>query len=198
MTRADHQQLMTRIRACQECAAHLPHPPRPVLRGLPPARILIIGQAPGIRVHRSGIPWDDPSGERLRDWMGVGPEVFYDETRIAIVPMGFCFPGVDARGADRPPRPECAPKWHPAMLAQLPRIEMTLLIGAYAQRRYLGRQRKDSLTATVRSWRDYSPDFLPLPHPSWRNNGWIKRNSWFESEVIASLHERMRALLDSG
>ena len=187
--------LLGEVRACRLCAEHLPLGPRPVVRAAPGARLMIVGQAPGTRVHETGIPWNDRSGERLRDWLAVEPDVFYDERRIAIVPMGFCYPGVDARGGDKPPRPECAPTWHEPLMEQLPQIELTLLVGLYAQRRYLGKARKASLTETVRAWRDYGPDHLPLPHPSWRNTGWLKKNPWFETELLPVLRARVAALL---
>ena len=187
--------LLDRVRACTLCADHLPHGPRPVLRAAASARLLIIGQAPGTRVHETGVPWNDPSGERLRAWMDVGPEVFYDEARVAIMPMGFCYPGRDAGGGDKPPRPECAPAWHDALLAHLTGIRLTLLVGAYAQARYLGPRAKRTMTETVRAWRDYGPGFLPLPHPSWRNTGWLKRNPWFEADVIPDLRARLAQAL---
>ena len=186
--------LLQRIRACRLCAAHLPLGPRPVLRSRASARLLIVGQAPGTRVHASGIPWDDPSGERLRAWLGMDRDAFYDEARVAIVPMGFCYPG-KGRSGDLPPRAECAQTWHPQLLPQLPRIELTLLIGQYAQRYFLGTARGDDLTATVRAYRDYLPRCLPLPHPSPRNIGWFRRNPWFESEVLPTLRRRVQALL---
>lgn len=186
--------LLQRIRACRLCAAHLPLGPRPVLRARASARLLIVGQAPGTRVHASGIPWDDPSGERLRAWLGMDRDAFYDEARVAIVPMGFCYPG-KGRSGDLPPRAECAQTWHPQLLPQLPRIELTLLIGQYAQRYFLGTARGDDLTATVRAYRDYLPRCLPLPHPSPRNIGWFRRNPWFETEVLPTLRRRVQALL---
>lgn len=185
-------------RACRVCAEHLPLGPRPVLRARASARLLIIGQAPGTRVHETGVPWNDRSGDRLRDWLGLDRAAFYDEGRIAIVPMGFCYPGRDPRGGDRPPRPECAPLWHPPLRAALPAIELTLLVGGYAQGYYLGRRRRASLGETVRAWRDYLPDALPLPHPSWRNTAWLKRNPWFEAELVPELRRRVAGLLDSG
>lgn len=187
--------LLARVRGCTLCAGYLPLGPRPVLRGTTAARLLIIGQAPGTRVHETGIPWNDASGERLRDWLALPPATFYDESRVAIVPMGFCYPGVDARGGDRPPRPECAPQWHPPLLAGLARVELTLLVGQYAQRRYLGKSRRKSLTETVAAWRDYAPEFLPLPHPSWRNTAWMRKNPWFAAEVIPVLRARVAALV---
>jgi uracil-DNA glycosylase len=190
--------LVADARACRLCAEHLPLGPRPVLRARASARLLIVGQAPGTRVHETGVPWNDPSGERLRDWLGVDRAAFYDEARIAIVPMGFCYPGRDARGGDRPPRPECAPLWHPPLRAALPGIALTLLVGSYAQRYYLGRRRHASLTETVRAWRSYLPEFLPLPHPSWRNTAWLKKHPWFEAELVPELRRRVAGLLAPG
>ncbi len=174
-------------RACRVCAEHLPLGPRPVLRASASARLLIIGQAPGTRVHETGIPWNDPSGDRLRDWLGLDRDAFYDASRIAIMPMGFCYPGVDRNGGDKPPRTECAPLWHDRLLALMPAVEVTLLVGMYAQKHYLGRLRKRTLTETVRAWREYLPDYLPLPHPSWRNTAWLKKNPWFEAEIVPFL-----------
>jgi len=185
-------------RACRVCAEHLPLGPRPILRARASARLLIVGQAPGTRVHETGVPWNDPSGDRLRDWLGLNREAFYDETRIAIVPMGFCYPGRDPRGGDRPPRPECAPLWHPPLRAALPAIELTLLVGGYAQGYYLDRRRQATLGETVRAWRDYLPEFLPLPHPSWRNTAWLKKNPWFEAELVPELRRRVASLMGSG
>lgn len=190
----DFNALLTRVRDCTICAADLPLGPRPIVRGTPDAKLLLIGQAPGTRVHESGVPWNDPSGERLRDWLQMTPDDFYDESKIAIVPMGFCYPGADAKGGDKPPRPECAPEWHPPLLAGLPNVELTILIGQYAQKRYLEKRRKKTLTETVRHWREYRPDFLPLPHPSWRNNVWVKKNPWFAEEVLPMLRERVAGL----
>jgi len=187
--------LLVDIRACRICAADLPLGPRPVLRARATARILIVGQAPGTRVHESGIPWHDKSGDRLRDWMAVDSDTFYDEARIAIVPMGFCYPGVLPRGGDKPPRPECAPAWHAALLGHLPAIDLTILTGQYAQAHYLGKRRRKTLTETVRAWRDYGPDVIPLPHPSWRTVGWQKRQPWFEPEILPELRRRVAALL---
>ncbi|MEQ8357173.1 MAG: uracil-DNA glycosylase family protein [Kiloniellaceae bacterium] len=187
-------EIMAAVRGCRVCEAHLPLGPRPVVRAAPAARLMIIGQAPGTRVHESGVPWDDRSGERLRAWLRMPGEVFYDESRLAIVPMGFCYPGVDAKGGDKPPRPECAPLWHPPLLGALPAVELTLLIGLYAQRRYLGKRRQKTLTETVRHWRDYLPEFLPLPHPSWRNTAWLNKNPWFEEDLLPELRERVNKL----
>ena len=180
---------MAEARACTVCSAHLPLGPRPVLRASASSRLLIVGQAPGTKVHETGIPWNDPSGDRLRDWLGLDRDAFYDERRIAIMPMGFCYPGVDRNGGDKPPRPECAPLWHDRLLALMPGIELTLLVGMYAQRRYLGRGRRRTLTETVRDWRDYLPDYLPLPHPSWRNTAWLRKNPWFEAEIVPFLRK---------
>ncbi|HEY5995233.1 MAG TPA: uracil-DNA glycosylase family protein [Gallionellaceae bacterium] len=188
------ERLLREARACTACAPHLPYPPRPVLRAAATARLLIVGQAPGRRVHETGIPWNDPSGDRLREWMGVSRDVFYDESRIAIIPTGFCYPG-KGPGGDLPPRPECAPLWHPRLRAALPNIRLTLLIGSYAQAYYLGQNRHKTLTDTVRHFRDYQPAFIPLPHPSPRNQLWLKRNPWFAEEVLPLLREEIAAIL---
>lgn len=187
--------LLREVRACRVCAAHLPLGPRPVLRARATARLLIVGQAPGTRVHETGIPWNDPSGDRLRAWLDLGRETFYDEARIAIVPMGFCYPGRNPRGGDNPPRPECAPLWHPPLVEALPRLALTLLVGRYAQAFYLGPRRRASLTETVRAWAGYGPQVLPLPHPSWRNTAWLRNNPWFETELLPALRTRVHALL---
>jgi len=184
--------LLSEIRACRECEATLPLGPRPIVRAAKGARLLIVGQAPGTRVHESGIPWDDPSGERLRDWLGMNSSEFYDESRVAIVPMGFCYPGKGKSG-DLPPEPACAPLWHEKLLAQLPNISLTLLIGSYAQNHYLGRTR-ETLTARVQRWEDFGPDTFPLPHPSPRNQFWLRKNPWFELEVVPRLRERAAAV----
>lgn len=189
--------LLAEIRRCQECRDHLPLGPRPVLAAAPRARILIVGQAPGRRVHESGVPWDDPSGVRLRAWLGVDAATFYDSRRFAIVPMGFCYPGTGS-GGDLPPRPECAPLWHRPILERLPAVRLTLLLSRYAHAAYLGDRRKASLTETVRAFREYTPRHLPLPHPSPRNNRWLKRNPWFETEVLPWLRRRVRRLLGEG
>lgn len=187
--------LLAKARACRRCADTLPLGPRPTLRARATARILVVGQAPGTRVHATGIPFNDPSGDRLRAWMGVERATFYDERRIAIVPMGLCYPGRDPRGGDRPPVKGCAALWHPRLRPLLPALRLTLLVGSYAQAFYLGSGRRASLTETVRAWGDYLPDFLPLPHPSWRNSGWLKRNPWFEAELVPVLRARVAALL---
>lgn len=185
--------LLSEIRACQACAAQLPLGPRPVLRADRRARLLIVGQAPGTKVHASGIPWNDPSGDRLRQWLAMDRATFYDERRIAIMPMGFCYPGKGGSG-DLPPRPECAPLWHQRLLALMPRIELVLLVGQYAQHHYLDCAGQ-SLTDTVRAWSRYGPRYLPLPHPSPRNQLWLKRNPWFEREVVPELRRQVAALL---
>ncbi|MFD1624807.1 uracil-DNA glycosylase family protein [Azospirillum griseum] len=190
--------LFAEARACTRCADALPHGCRPVLRGSTTARLLIVGQAPGARVHASGIPWNDPSGDRLRAWLAMERTAFYDESRIAIVPMGLCYPGTAAKGGDFPPRPECAPLWHPPLRAALTGVRLTLLVGGYAQARYLGARRKATMTDTVAAWREYEPDFLPLPHPSWRNSGWLARNPWFDRDLVPELRARVTAVLDGG
>lgn len=185
--------LLEEVRACRVCEAQLPLGPKPVLRADVRATVLIVGQAPGTRVHATGIPWNDPSGDRLRAWMGVDRDTFYDERRIAIIPTGFCYPG-RGRSGDLPPRPECAPLWHPRLRALLPDIRLTLLVGQYAQAHYLKGRRKRTLTATVHAWHEYLPEFLPLPHPSPRNTRWLQLNPWFAQEVIPQLRERIHAL----
>lgn len=186
--------LLTEIRACTLCADHLPHGPRPVLQASERARLLIIGQAPGRRVHESGIPWNDPSGERLRQWMGIPADVFYDMSRIAIVPTAFCYPGKGKSG-DLPPRAECAPAWHARLLGAMPDVQLTLLIGRHAQEYYLRDHGKATLTETVAAYAEYLPQYFPLPHPSPRNQGWWKSNAWFEKEVLPDLQQRVRAIL---
>jgi uracil-DNA glycosylase len=189
------ERLLAEIRACSHCAAHLPLGPRPMIFAGVGARIVVIGQAPGTKVHATGLSWNDPSGDRLRAWMGVDRETFYDSERIALMPMGFCYPGRLPRGGDCPPRPECAPMWHPRLLEKMPHVGLTLLIGQYAQARYLGDARRRTLTETVRHWRDYAPGFLPLPHPSFRNNRWLQQHGWFAREVVPELRSRVAALL---
>ena len=187
--------LIAEVRACRVCEAHLPLGPRPILSAEAGARLMIIGQAPGTRVHESGVPWDDASGDRLRDWLAIERDVFYDAGRVAIVPMGFCYPGRDKNGGDAPPRPECAPLWHARLRAELPNIALTLLVGRYAQVQYLGRAAGKSVVETVRAWRDHMPAYLPLPHPSWRTRSWAKKNPWFETDVIPALRAELRRLL---
>ena len=186
--------LLAAVRGCRACEAHLPLGPRPVLQAHETARILIVGQAPGRRVHATGIPWDDASGERLRNWMGVDGHTFYDAARVAIIPMGYCYPGKGA-GGDLAPRRECADLWLTHLLAKLPRIELTLLIGHHAQRHFLGVRRKPTLAATTHAWREYAPRYTPLPHPSPRNQPWFKRHPWFEQQVIPALRARLRSVL---
>lgn len=186
--------LLRDVRACTVCQEHLPHGPRPVVVADPRARILVAGQAPGRRVHESGIPFDDPSGERLRNWLGVTREEFYAPSSFAFLPMGFCYPGTGKSG-DLAPRRECAPLWREPLLAQLPNIELTLVIGQYAQAWHLQDKRGKNLTATVERWRDFWPRLLPLPHPSPRNNLWLRRNPWFEKDVVPALRRKTRRLL---
>lgn len=190
------EDLLVNIRACRICEAHLPLGPRPVLTATRSARLLIAGQAPGRKVHMSGVPWDDASGARLRDWLGIDSETFYDPTQVAIVPIGFCYPGKAGSG-DAPPRPECRANWHPRLLPLLPEIRLNILIGQYAQAYFLGPSRPGNLTATMRQWRDFLPRYLPLPHPSPRNVAWFKANPWFEGEVLPELREQVRQLLGS-
>jgi uracil-DNA glycosylase len=187
--------LLAEIRACRVCAPALAHEPRPVLRARPSARLVIVGQAPGTRVHASGTPFTDPSGDRLRRWLDVDSETFYDERRVAIIPMGFCFPGLDESGGDLPPRKECGPLWREKLLAELKQVKLTLLVGQYAQAWHLKERRRKTLTETVQAWRAYGPEFVPLPHPSWRNNGWVKKNPWFETELIPALRKRVVSVL---
>lgn len=184
--------MLAEVRACRLCEAHLPRGPRPVLRASPGARVMIVGQAPGAKVHETGIPWDDPSGDRLRSWMQTGRESFYDESRFAIIPAGFCYPGKGKSG-DLPPRPECAHRWHHLLAAKMPDIELVILCGHYAQAFYLGERRKKTLTDTVKCYRDYGPLYFPLPHPSPRNFSWFKRNPWLEAEVLPALRKRLSA-----
>ena len=192
--KTEFTKLLAEIRACQECEPHLPLGPRPVLAADPDSKILIVGQAPGIRVHQSNVPWDDPSGNRLRDWMGIDKPQFYNERVVAIVPMGFCYPGTGKSG-DLPPRPECRQLWHDQLLAQLTEVRLTLVIGAYAHDYCLGTTRKRTLTQTVQAWKQYTPKHLPLPHPSPRNNRWLAKNPWFEVEVLPWLKQRIKRLL---
>ena len=191
------ENLLDRVRSCTICQAHLPLGPRPVVRISTTAKLLIIGQAPGTKVHESGIPWDDPSGDRLRDWLGLAPEVFYDTAQIAIMPTSFCYPGRDPKGGDLPPRPECAPAWHGPLLEHLKAVRLTLLVGMHAQAYYLGADRKRTMTDTVAAWQDYGPDMIPTPHPSWRTAIWAKKNPWFEADLVPVLRSRVQALLES-
>lgn len=186
------EQLLVEVRACRACEESLPLGPRPVLSASASARLLVVGQAPGTRVHETGIPWNDPSGDRLRDWLQMSREEFYDSSRVAIVPMGFCYPGKGKSG-DLPPRRECAELWHERIMALLPNVELVLLIGQYAQAHYLQDEYK-TLTERVRRHAEFAPRFLPLPHPSPRNQLWLRRNPWFEEEVLPELRSRVAAL----
>jgi uracil-DNA glycosylase len=200
--------LLEEIRGCRICrdtphfGSPLPHEPNPVCVPSATARVCISGQAPGARVHKSGRPFTDPSGDRLRDWMGVSDEVFYDDTRIAIVPMGFCFPGYDGKGGDLPPRRECRQVWHDDVFANMPQLELVLAVGRYAQAYHMAAEARPTLTETVRNWRAVfetpasgKPRILPLPHPSWRNNAWLKKNSWFGDELLPVLRAEIRRLI---
>ena len=187
--------LLDEIAACRACAGELPHEPRPVVFVRPQVRLLICGQAPGRRVHESGLPFTDASGDRLRQWMGIDAATFYGRPEIGVAAMAFCFPGTNPKGGDYPPPPRCAQLWRPRLLAQLPRVELTLLVGGYAQDWALGGKTKGNMTETVRAWREYGPACLPLPHPSWRNTGWLKRNPWFEAEVTPYLRQRVQEIL---
>ncbi|MGR3623568.1 uracil-DNA glycosylase family protein [Pseudophaeobacter sp.] len=191
------QGIGTQIQACRLCADRFAatqsaHEPRPVVWFQPQARILIAGQAPGLRVHNSGKPFTDPSGDRLRGWLGLEAAQFYDQDVVAIVPMAFCFPGYDATKSDLPPPPICARTWHADVMQALPDIELTVLVGGYAQSFHLGR--KAPMTDVVKAWRDHAPRLFPLPHPSWRNTGWLKRNPWFEAELLPVLRGRVKEL----
>lgn len=189
------RKLVKDIRACKDCHAHLPLGPNPIVHMGHKARLMIIGQAPGTKVHKTGIPWNDPSGDNLRNWLGLTREEFYDAHNIAIMPMGFCYPGRGKSG-DLPPRPECAPKWHTKIYERLPNIKLTLLIGQYAHAHYLKEKRKKTLTETVRAWKTYLPlGFIPLVHPSPRNRLWMKKNPWFEKEVVPILKKKIHELL---
>lgn len=191
----DSTQLIKEIQACSICEAHLPLGPRPVVDFSPKNKIAIIGQAPGTKVHASGVPWDDQSGKRLREWLGVDSETFYESELFAIVPMGFCFPG-SGKSGDLPPRKECAPQWHKEVWNQLPNLSLILLVGAYAQSYYLGKTKERNLTETVRNFENYLPKYFPLVHPSPRNKIWQKKNPWFETEVLPVLKERVALLID--
>jgi uracil-DNA glycosylase len=188
------KQLLTEIRNCEICIKHLPLGPRPVVAAHPNAKIAIIGQAPGTKVHSSGIPWDDASGKELRKWLGISSEDFYDETKVAIVPMGFCYPGKGKSG-DLPPRPECAPQWHAALLSRMPKIELILLIGMYSQKYYLKGKARRTLTETVQNYNEYLPRYFPLPHPSPRNRFWLTRNPWFALEAVPKLQQKVKDIL---
>ncbi|SFA97550.1 uracil-DNA glycosylase family protein [Algoriphagus aquimarinus] len=188
------EKLITEAKACRLCESFLPLGPRPVFSIRPTSKILVIGQAPGTKVHKTGIPWNDPSGDELRRWLGVDRDVFYEPEIFGIMPMGFCYPG-RGKGGDMPPRPECAPTWHERMRAQMPVVQLTLLIGQYAQKYYLGATRKRTLTETVMAFEEYSPVYIPLVHPSPRNRMWQRRNPWFEEEVVPTLRDRVHELI---
>ena len=194
MMTPDNNILIKKVRDCTLCAPHLPLGANPVVQVNPRAKILIAGQAPGKKVHETGIPFDDPSGRRLREWMGIDAELFYNSEKIAILPMGFCYPGTGKSG-DFPPRPECAEQWRKPFLELLGDIQLTLVIGKYAQDWHLGTGKKNNLTETVKAWKEYWPSILPLPHPSPRNNIWLKKNSWFESEVLPVLKLKIAEIL---
>lgn len=192
--------LFAKIRQCDVCqhsASPLPVSPNPIIQGSRNSKIRIIGQAPGTLAHNSSIPFNDPSGRRLRDWLGVDDTCFYDADIFAITPMGFCFPGQDKKGGDLPPRKECAPLWQSKLDTAFPHIQLTLLVGSYAVKHSLGKKAQRNLTETVKQWEDYGPDVMPLPHPSWRNNGWIKRHDWFKDELIV-LKKRVQHILNGG
>jgi uracil-DNA glycosylase len=195
MSHAFHR-LVGEIRACTVCAPHLPLGPRPILRGRPSARLLIISQAPGTRVHETGLSFNDRSGDRLREWLALDRTTFYDETRVAIMPMGFCYPGRDQRGGDRPPRRECAPLWHTQLRACFSAIELTMLVGSYAIDYYVPRPGTRSMSATIAGWRDFLPDVFVLPHPSWRTTGWLRDNPWFENETLPELRAQVARALN--
>lgn len=188
------KKLLKEIEKCKVCSAHLPLGPRPVVTAHPDARIVIIGQAPGTKVHNTGVPWDDPSGRQLRKWLGITDETFYDPSKIALMPMGFCYPGKGKSG-DLPPRPECAPLWHNDLLEKMPQLQLTLVIGMYAQKYYLKGQVKKNLTTTVRAYQDYFPEYFPLPHPSPRNRFWLSKHPWFEKEVVPKVQQKITELL---
>jgi uracil-DNA glycosylase len=187
--------VLAEIAACRACAGELPHEPRPVVFVRPETRVLICGQAPGRRVHESGLPFTDPSGDRLRAWMGVDAETFYGHPAVGVAAMAFCFPGTNPKGGDYPPPPRCARLWRPRLLHALPGVELTLRVGGHAQAWALGGRARGNMTETVRAWRDYLPACLPMPHPSWRNTAWLKRNPWFEDEVTPYLRQRLQAIL---
>lgn len=187
--------LLREIRACRICEAYLPHGVRPIIHASATARLCIIAQAPGIRVHETGISFNDPSGDRLREWMGIDRAAFYDEKRVAVIGMGFCFPGYDANGGDLPPRRECAEAWQDKLFATLPKPKLTLLVGSYAFDWHLRDRAKSNVTETVKAWREYAPRYIPLPHPSWRNNGWLKKNPWFAEELLPYLRKRVKSTI---
>jgi uracil-DNA glycosylase len=187
--------ILAEVRACTVCAASLPLGPRPVVRGHVSARLLIISQAPGTRVHETGLSFNDRSGDRLRSWLGIDRDTFYDEDRIAVMPIGFCYPGRDKAGGDLPPRKECAPLWQDRVSAGFRGVDLTLLVGSYAIAYHLGKRARPSMTETVAAWRDYLPKHLPLPHPSWRTTAWERRNPWFNEELLPVVRRRVQDLL---
>lgn len=192
MSDPEFHRLLAEIRACTRCAADLPLGPNPIVRGTPASRLLIVSQAPGTRVHETGLSFDDRSGDRLRDWLGIGRDVFYDEDRVAVMGMGFCYPGRDAKGGDLPPRRECAPLWHPRLRPHFAAAELTLLVGSYAIDRYLGRQ---PMGAAIARWREFLPGYFVLPHPSWRTVLWERANPWFAAELLPELRAQVAAAL---
>lgn len=195
MARMSLDQFLADIRACRACEGELPHEPRPVVRVSRDTRLLICGQAPGRRVHESGLPFDDPSGDRLRSWLGVDRETFYGDPAFGVAAMAFCFPGTDPKGGDYPPPRRCAALWRRPLLKRLPKVELTLLVGRHAQVWALGDRAGSTVTDTVAAWRDYLPAYLPMPHPSWRNTAWLRRNLWFEDEVTPYLRARVAAMV---
>ena len=193
----DLADVLADIRACRACLGELPHTPRPVVRVFPETRLLICGQAPGRRVHESGLPFTDPSGDRLRQWLGVDYETFYADHRIGVAAQAFCYPGTAPKGGDYPPPLRCAELWRPRLIDALPEMELTLLVGGHAQVWALGDRAGANMTETVRNWRAYLPQVLPLPHPSWRNTAWLRKNPWFEEEVVPYLRQRLADILTS-
>ena len=189
------ERLIAEVRACTRCAAELPLGPRPVVRGRPSARLLIVSQAPGTRVHETGLSFNDRSGDRLRDWLGLDRQIFYDEERVAIMAMGFCYPGRLERGGDRPPRPECAPLWHPRLRPHFAAVRLTLLVGSYALNHYLPQSRKQPSSRTLVRWREFLPEYFVLPHPSWRTTAWERRNPWFAGELLPELRRAVARAL---
>jgi uracil-DNA glycosylase len=192
---ANLQHLLAEIRACRRCAADLPHDPRPVLHAAATASLFIASQAPGLKVHETGLSFNDRSGDRLREWMGIDRPTFYDESRVAIAAMAFCFPGYDAAGHDLPPPRQCAATWRSRLMAALPDMSLVLLVGRHAQLWHLGTRAKPTLTKTVAAWREYVPRYIALPHPSWRNTGWLKKHPWFEQDLLPYLRKRVAEAL---
>ena len=193
MTKLDA--VLKEARGCTLCAGHIPLAPAPVVRGKAGSKILIVSQAPGTKAHLSGLSFNDRSGDVLRAWMGIGRDTFYDESLLAVVSMGFCYPGRDAKGGDLPPRPECAVTWHPRIRPLLKKVELVLLVGSYAQAYYLKDRRKKTMTDTIQAWRDYGPLAMPLPHPSWRNMAWVKKNPWFTEDLLPVLRKKVAQLV---